>query len=136
MNSASYDAVVVGSGFGGATAALTLAEAGLKVALLERGGWARRDDLDWDPESILIQNRYQGMSPVLVKQYDDADFSPLYPNEVVGGASVFYGGASLRLRERDLESWPCGTSCSTPRRARPSRPGRQWPWAGALSRSG
>jgi choline dehydrogenase-like flavoprotein len=29
-----------------------------------------------------------------------------YPNETVGGMSVFYGGASLRLRERDLDRWP------------------------------
>ena len=108
MNSASYDAVVVGSGFGGATTALCLVEAGLKVVLLERGDWARRDDLDWDPESVLLRKRYQGASPVLTRQYDDTTFEPVYPNEVVGGASVFYGGASLRLRESDFESWPIG----------------------------
>jgi cholesterol oxidase len=34
-----YDAIVVGTGFGGASAAESLARAGLKVAILERGTW-------------------------------------------------------------------------------------------------
>ena len=44
MNSARYDAVVVGSGFGGALVARELVAAGLSTALLERGQWSRRDD--------------------------------------------------------------------------------------------
>ena len=34
-----YEAIVVGSGYGGASAAESLARAGLKVAILERGTW-------------------------------------------------------------------------------------------------
>ena len=34
-----YDAIVVGSGYGGSSAAESLARAGLKVAILERGTW-------------------------------------------------------------------------------------------------
>jgi choline dehydrogenase-like flavoprotein len=40
-----YDAVVVGAGAGGGVAACVLAEAGLRVLLVERGRWLRPDDL-------------------------------------------------------------------------------------------
>lgn len=106
MNSPHYDAVVVGSGFGGALVARALVDAGLKTALLERGQWARRDDVDWDQREILLKQRYRGASPLLVKQYGRRDFERVYLNEVVGGNSVFYGGAALRLRPGDFVRWP------------------------------
>ena len=40
-----YDAVVVGAGAGGGVAACVLAEAGLRVLLVERGRWLGSDDL-------------------------------------------------------------------------------------------
>jgi choline dehydrogenase-like flavoprotein len=114
MNAASYDAVVIGSGFGGACAAHALTSAGQRTLLLERGGWPCRDERDWDQRSILIDKRYQGESPLLIRQYDSRTFKPLYPNETVGGMSVFYGGASLRLRESDFARWPFGYAALEP----------------------
>ena len=106
MNAAHYDAVVIGSGFGGSLVAHSLVQAGLKTALLERGQWAKRDDADWDQRTILLKQRYRAASPLLVKQYGRRTFQRTYPNEVVGGNSVFYGGASLRLRPTDFVHWP------------------------------
>jgi choline dehydrogenase-like flavoprotein len=106
MNIEHCDAVIVGSGFGGAATAHTLAKAGIKTVLLERGGWAKRDELDWDQREILVQQRYRSASPMLVRQGEDQVVKKMHANEVVGGMSVFYGGASLRLRERDFAGWP------------------------------
>ncbi|HVK97918.1 MAG TPA: FAD-binding protein [Flavisolibacter sp.] len=45
-----YDAIIIGSGAGGGMAAYTLANAGLKVALVEAG-----------PESYLYRKRIEGV---------------------------------------------------------------------------
>ena len=118
MNAAHYDAVVIGSGFGGSLVAHALVQAGLKTALLERGQWAKRDDADWDQRTILLKKRYRSASPLLVKQYGRRTFQRTYPNEVVGGNSVFFGGASLRLRPADFARWPLSYADLAPYYAR------------------
>jgi choline dehydrogenase-like flavoprotein len=101
-----YDAIIIGSGFGGAATAHTLAQTGGRILLLESGGWPRRDDLDWNPRKILIEQRYRSDSPLLVRQDGARQFTRVFPNHLVGGLSVMYGGASLRLREKDFARWP------------------------------
>jgi choline dehydrogenase-like flavoprotein len=102
------EALVVGSGFGGSAAAYSLARAGLKTLLLERGDWPRRDADDWSPRAVMIEQRYRSSSPMLIKQYGARDFRESTPflEEVVGGMSVFYGAATMRMRERDFARWP------------------------------
>ena len=102
----SYDVLIVGSGFGGAAAAMRLAQAGMKVLIVERGDRPKRDDDDWDARQILITQRYRSRSPLSVRQYGRSRYSPLQSSAVLGGNSVFYGGASLRLREADFAAWP------------------------------
>jgi len=110
-----YDAVVVGSGFGAAFAALPLVRAGARVLMLERGPWVPRGPWNWDPQGSFDLTPYKasgvpyrvvagGMSPVM-----DAC-------SCVGGASVFYGGVSFRLRTSDFEP-----------RADFARAGATWP---------
>ena len=100
------DAVVIGSGLGGALAAHRLTEAGARVVVLERGRWPHRDEGDWNPQAILNDLRYRGKTPLSVRQLGARRFRPLPMNETVGGMSVFYGGASLRLRPPDFARWP------------------------------
>ena len=105
-DAAGWDAIVIGSGLGGALAAHRLAKAGARVLVLERGRWPHRDEGDWNPRAILSDLRYRGRTPLSVRQRGDRRFRPLPMNETVGGMSVFYGGASLRLRPLDFGRWP------------------------------
>ncbi len=101
-----FDVMIAGSGFGGATAAYALSRAGLRVLLIERGGWPNRDEMDWNGRAILLEGRYRGQTPVLVRQEGAREAVETFPNEVVGGNSVFFGGATLRLRTTDFARWP------------------------------
>ncbi len=98
--SSHWDAVVVGTGFGGSTTALKLVRAGRRVLMLERGRWVDRDESAWDPIAIHAQQKYRGDIPY------DADHRRgrklFHPDDVVGGKSVFYGAASFRLRREDF----------------------------------
>ncbi len=106
MNQEQYDVIIIGSGFGGSTAAYALSKAGLKTVLLEKGGWAKRDDIDWNPREILIKKRYKSDSPVYVNQNSGNSHQKVMLNEVVGGNSIFFGGAAIRFREKDFDTWP------------------------------
>ena len=97
-----YDAIVIGSGFGGAMTAYQLVRAGMQVLMLERGDWVPRGPENWGIQgSIDLTPHYDKSSPVRVVSGGNKKVMGLY--SCVGGPSVFYGGVSFRFRERDFE---------------------------------
>ncbi|UCC79137.1 MAG: GMC family oxidoreductase [Candidatus Zixiibacteriota bacterium] len=101
MKNKSWDAVIVGTGFGGSMVALRLAAAGMSVLMLERGRKIDRDDSAWDVRQILVDSKYQSRSPYYFN--GKRRRSPFFPNEAIGGNSPFYGGVSFRLRVEDFK---------------------------------
>src|SRR3954452_17181051 len=100
-----FDAVVVGSGFGGCMAALELGDAGLRVLMLERGGWVKRGPENWSGEGAFVRTPcYAEDSAFEVAGGKSAGGERLCT--CVGGPSVFYGGASFRFREGDFRADP------------------------------
>ena len=95
-----YDVVIIGSGIGGGSIALSLAGTGAKVLLLERGERLPREPQNWDPESVFVELRYRAR-----ETYIDRDGKPFRPGQYyyVGGATKMYGAAMFRFRERDFE---------------------------------
>ncbi len=100
-----WDAIVVGSGFGGAMAAHTLVHAGWRVLMLERGDWVPRGPASWRPSQAgMVSQFYSTESSYRVQEGRRA--SETGGMFCVGGPSVFYGGASLRYREADFTPDP------------------------------
>lgn len=100
-----WDAIIVGSGFGGVMAAHALVHAGRRVLMLERGGWVGRDRDDADAHRPGLQTRHYSLDSAYDvragrKRYLAGAWS------CVGGPSIFYGGASYRFRESDFGPHP------------------------------
>jgi choline dehydrogenase-like flavoprotein len=112
-----YDAVIVGSGLGGAFAAHRLVEAGWRVLLLERGSRVARGPECSKPGATLeLTPHYSLESAYRV----DAGGHGNSAGGVfcLGGPSVYYGAAAIRYREADFLHEPEITGAS----------GTRWPF--------
>ena len=101
MTDLSADVVVVGSGMGGATAALALARRGVDVLVLERGHRLPREAENWSAQAVFVQRRYKP-----VDTWYDRRGRPFAPgvHYVVGGNTKVYGASLPRLREPDFDA--------------------------------
>ncbi len=103
--SSEYDAIIIGSGFGGSMTAHALVNAGLRVLLLERGDWVKRGPQNWLPQgSVDLTPHYSEEIPYRILAGGNSDVMGAY--SCVGGPSVFYGAVSMRFREADFEPGP------------------------------
>ncbi len=95
-----FDVIIIGTGAGGGTLAHTLANAGRKVLLLERGNFLQRETENWDPGEVFVNGRYMSKDT-----WYDADGKAFQPqvHYYVGGATKLYGAALYRLRPQDFE---------------------------------
>ena len=133
-NSKTYDVCIVGSGAGGGMAAYTLANAGLKVVLLEAGPL-------YDPKKNVTQLKWPYDSPrrgasTPLRQFGDFDAAyggwdiegepythkdgtefDWFRSRMVGGRTNHWGRISLRFGEKDFkhksidglgDDWPIG----------------------------
>ena len=100
-----WDAVIVGSGFGGAMVAHRLVDAGARVLVIERGDWVARGDAAWRPEASLeLTDSYAKDIPY---RCDRNGHGPIIGGYAcVGGPSVYYGCVAFRFRERDFAGDP------------------------------
>ncbi len=105
-----YDAVVIGSGFGGAVAALRLSEKGYRVAVLEMGKRWRAEDFpetNWSVRKYLWKPalKLHGILQMTVLKHTVA-----LHGAGVGGGSLVYAGTLVRPSDDVLRDarWPAG----------------------------
>jgi choline dehydrogenase-like flavoprotein len=94
-----YDAIVIGTGAGGGTLALKLAQAGKRILILERGPFLPQEKANWSTIAVFGKNRYHTR-----EQWQDKDGKPLHPQQAyfVGGQTKVYGAAMFRMRAEDF----------------------------------
>ena len=94
-----YDAIIIGTGAGGGTLALQLAQAGKKILILERGPFMPQEKLNWDTNAVFIDNRYHTK-----ETWQDKEGKDLHPQQAyfVGGQTKVYGAAMFRMRSEDF----------------------------------
>jgi choline dehydrogenase-like flavoprotein len=94
MSNRHYDAIVIGSGAGGAAAAYRLVEAGRSVLLLERGGPLVQDGTTLDVTKVVHEGHFKSR-----ERWLDRLGNQFVPDEYfnVGGKTKWYGAALLRF---------------------------------------
>jgi choline dehydrogenase-like flavoprotein len=103
MSPQQYDAIVIGSGAGGAAAAYKLAFGGLRVLVLEKGNYLPTDGSTLDIQRVVHQGEFLSREPWL-----DGRGRHIVPEEHfnVGGKTKWYGAALLRFAEHEFAPDP------------------------------
>jgi choline dehydrogenase-like flavoprotein len=112
-NLTSYDAIIVGSGAGGAAAAYRLASAGLRVAIVEKGQALPRDASTLDFAKVVHQSSFK--SREIWRDGLGRSFAP-EEHFNLGGKTKWYGAALLRFGRHEFAAdeghqclaWPFG----------------------------
>lgn len=94
------DVLVIGSGFGGAVAALRFAQSGQRVLVLERGPWVRRDA--FDRLTHLVWNPDRGRLGPHDLQRRGETIIPWLGSGVGGGSQVYSGTLKRRASFADF----------------------------------
>ncbi len=107
MSQDAFDVVVVGSGAGGAPLALTLARAGVRVAILERGEYHRREDFHYDELGVARRDFLVPSSQSDPHVVLETGKAPERSNDgwiavCVGGGTVHWSGFAYRFRPEDF----------------------------------
>lgn len=93
------DVAIVGSGMGGGVLARALGEQGIRTCVLERGTRLPREDDNWSPHRVFVDNIYKNAGTWV--NAAGGTFRPGV-HYWVGGNTKVYGGSLVRFREEDF----------------------------------
>jgi choline dehydrogenase-like flavoprotein len=99
------DVVVVGSGAGGAVVAAHLAEAGLRVVVVEEGPYFPATDYGRMRPSESLRNLWRDGGLTMAVGLGDTPVINVMMGECIGGSSVLTGGVCFRTPGAVLHEW-------------------------------
>lgn len=119
INEVDFDICIVGSGAGASPVAYTMAKAGAKVLVLEKGPWLTEKEFFKDELAISVHDAYNPKlseeQHVIEEEYEDEEGNNFWQGEatsdsgwtwwngtVVGGSSNFMSGYFHRLKPIDF----------------------------------
>lgn len=110
MDGERFDALIIGSGFGGAVAACRLAQAGLRVCLLERGKRYPAGSFPRDQEGTTSWLSSEAESGILEVKPLRTELLALQVTGY-GGGSLLYNNVQMRAAKETFDAgWPAGYS--------------------------
>jgi choline dehydrogenase-like flavoprotein len=95
--SSTYDACVIGSGPGGAVAAATLVQAGLKVLLVEKGPFVPQEQINF--RVLEMSNKFGQVETTSGYR------TVLYQGSAVGGSSMIFGAVAMKPKQFIFDEW-------------------------------
>lgn len=94
------DIIIIGSGVGGGSVALSLAPTGAKILIIERGPKLEVKAQTIDAETVFVKRQFHAK-----EQWQHQSGKSFSPGQFyyVGGHTKFYGTAMFRFREQDFK---------------------------------
>ncbi len=101
MTNEAYDAVIIGSGAGGAAVAYNLVKAGKHVLVVEKGDFLPRDCSTLDVKTVFKEGKFKNHD-----QWVDNQNRTFVPGEYynVGGKTKWYGVALMRFDPHEFKA--------------------------------